>query len=161
MLGGETLEADRKLHVAGADNVLDLEVGKLGVEAELLDDSRVLARGKLGIGLGLGASHDHLTTGEDQSRGLGLANSHDDSGETLGVVLRISRVQGDRLQIQTARQVDRGYDVPLQLRSASRCPNNAKMVYTHCKVGVRPDPPCVAPGVAAGVAGVTPVPLAG
>ena len=112
MLRGETFEADRELHVAGSDDVLDLEVGELGVEAKLLDDPSILARSKLGIGLGLGTSHDHLTAGKDQSRCLGLANSHDDSGETLGVVLRISRVQGDRLQVQTARQVDRGDDVP-------------------------------------------------
>lgn len=33
-------------------------------------------------------------------------------------------------------------------------------VYTYCKVGVRPLPAWVAAGVAAGVAGVTPVPFA-
>ena len=31
--------------------------------------------------------------------------------------------------------------------------------YTYCKVGTIPLTPCVAPGVAAGVAGVTPLPF--
>lgn len=31
--------------------------------------------------------------------------------------------------------------------------------YTHCKVGTIPLTPCPAPGVAAGVVGVTPLPL--
>ena len=33
------------------------------------------------------------------------------------------------------------------------------MVYTHCKVGTIPLTPCPSPGVAAGVVGVTPLPL--
>ena len=111
MLGGKTFQAHGELDVAGADDVLDLEVGKFGVEAELLDDARVLARSKLGVGLGLGTSNDHLATGKDQSSGLGLTNTHDDSGKTLRVVLGVSRVKGDRLQVQSARQIDRGNDV--------------------------------------------------
>lgn len=35
----QTLETDRELDVAGADNVLDLEVGELCVKTELLDDT--------------------------------------------------------------------------------------------------------------------------
>jgi len=34
-----------------------------------------------------------------------------------------------------------------------------RMGYTYCKVGTIPLTPCVAPGVAAGVAGVTPLPF--
>jgi hypothetical protein len=46
MAGGETFETDGELDVDRADNVLDLEVGELCVEAELLDDSSVFPRGK-------------------------------------------------------------------------------------------------------------------
>lgn len=87
MLGSETFETDRELDVAGSDNVLDLEVGELGVETKLLDDTSVLARGKLRIILRLGTSHNHLARSEDQSSGFWVANTHDNSGETLGVVL--------------------------------------------------------------------------
>lgn len=37
----ETLEPDRELDVGGSDDVLDLELGELGVKPKLLDDSRV------------------------------------------------------------------------------------------------------------------------
>ena len=39
----KTLETDRKFDVARADNVLNLEVGKLGIEAEFLNDSSIFA----------------------------------------------------------------------------------------------------------------------
>ena len=60
VLGRQTLETDRELDVARADNVLDLEVGELGIESQLLDDACVLARGKLAVVLRLGAGNDHL-----------------------------------------------------------------------------------------------------
>lgn len=80
---GETLEADRKLDVARPDNVLNLEVGELCVEAQLLDDSCVLPRCKLRVVLRLCAGDDHLTRSEDECRCLWLANTHDDGGKTL------------------------------------------------------------------------------
>jgi hypothetical protein len=107
MTRGEAFETDRELDVARADNVLDLEVGELGVEAELLDDARVLARSKAAVILALGARDDHLARCEDQSGSLGLADTHDDSSETLRVVLCIARMKSDGLQIETSRQVDR------------------------------------------------------
>src|SRR5437868_2074162 len=60
MAGGEPFQTNGELDVARADNVLDLEVGELGIEAELLDDSSVFARGQLRIVLGLGTGDDHL-----------------------------------------------------------------------------------------------------
>lgn len=39
----KTLKTDGKLDVAGADNILDLEVGELGVETKLLDNSSIFA----------------------------------------------------------------------------------------------------------------------
>ena len=47
MTAGKTFETDRKLDIAGADDVLDLEIRELGVEAKLLDDTSIFARGKL------------------------------------------------------------------------------------------------------------------
>ena len=83
----QTFETDRELDVARADNVLDLKVGELRVEAKLLDDTSVLAAGKLAVVLGLGTSDDHLAGGEDQGSRLGLTNTHDDGGKTLGTML--------------------------------------------------------------------------
>lgn len=60
MLGSQALKADGELDVARADNVLDLEVGELGVETKLLDDTRILARRQLGVILRLRTGHDHL-----------------------------------------------------------------------------------------------------
>jgi hypothetical protein len=131
MLGRKTFEADGELDVARSDNVLDLEIGELGVEAELLDDAGVLARGKLRVILRLGASDNHLAAREDKCGGLRLTNTHDDSRETLRVVLScgqtwpanarskelvtylsISSMKGDGLEIQTAIEIDRSHDVP-------------------------------------------------
>lgn len=83
VLRRETLQTDRELDVAGADNVLNLEVGELGIEPELLDDTRVLARGQLAVVLRLGAGNDHLARGEDQCRGLWLTDAHDNSRKAL------------------------------------------------------------------------------
>lgn len=107
---GETLEANGELDVAGTDDVLDFEVGELGVETwgmvlvdisavffltrgeltKLLDDTSILATGKFGIILRLRASNHHLARSEDQSGCLGLTNTHDDSSKTLRVYDMVS-----------------------------------------------------------------------
>lgn len=43
MAACQTLQTDGKLDVARADDVLDLKIRKLGIEPQLLDDSRVFA----------------------------------------------------------------------------------------------------------------------
>lgn len=83
MAACQTFKADGELDVARTNNVLDLEVGELGIEAELLDDTSILARGELRIVFRLGTGNDHLARREDQGGGFGLTNTHDDSGETL------------------------------------------------------------------------------
>lgn len=40
----KAFKTDGELDIARADNVLDLEIRKLGVKAELLNDSRVFTR---------------------------------------------------------------------------------------------------------------------
>lgn len=50
---------------------------------------------------------------------LGGALTHDDSGETLGVVLGIAGVKSNRLQVQASAQVDSGHNV-LQSRYNAR-----------------------------------------
>lgn len=83
MARGQAFQTDGELDVTGTDYVLDLEVRELGVEAELLDDTRILAAGKLRVILRLGTGDDHLARGKDQGGRLGLADTHDNSGETL------------------------------------------------------------------------------
>lgn len=182
MLGCETLQANREFDVAGANDVLDLEVGELRVEAELLDNTRVLAGRKLGVILALGTRNDHLSACENQGRRLRLPNAHDDGSETLiqvsewtressdcartnlWVVFGVTSMQSNRLQVEANLEVDCSDDVPLReaksdQQTAQRVGLKAQQVYstacTHCKVGVNPEPLCTT----AGVAGVTPVPL--
>lgn len=61
MAAGQTLQTDGELDVARAHNVLDLEIRKLCVEPQLLDDSRIFARRQLRVVLRLGARHHHLS----------------------------------------------------------------------------------------------------
>lgn len=42
MATGQSLESNWELDVTRSNNVLDLEVGKLGIEAKFLDDTRIL-----------------------------------------------------------------------------------------------------------------------
>ena len=112
----QTLKTDGELDVARSDDVLDLEIRKLGIKAKLLNDTGILARGKLGVIFRLGTGDDHLAGSEDEGSRLGLTDTHDDGGETLGVVLCVSGMQSNRLEVQTAIKVDRGHDV-LQSRS--------------------------------------------
>lgn len=109
----QTLKTNRELDVAGADNVLDLEVRELGIETELLDDTRVLAASKLAVIFGFRTSHDHLAGSEDQGGRLGLADTHDDGSETLWVVLRVTCMQGDRLEVEPAVEIHRSDNVPI------------------------------------------------
>jgi len=111
MTGCKTLQPDRELDVTGANNILDLKVRELRIETQLLNDARILSRGQLGIVFRLCASHDHLAGSKDKSSSLWLTNSHNDGSETLWIVFSVSRMQGDRLQIQTAIEIDRGNDV--------------------------------------------------
>jgi hypothetical protein len=146
MAGSKTLQTDGELDVTRADNVLNLKVGELGVEAELLDDTSVLARGQLRVVFGLCTSDDHLARGKDEGRGLGLADTHDDSSETLeaeafstyptalhkpmkhylGVVLCVTCVQGNSLEIESAVKVHRGDNVPFQARNVNNMPTTER-----------------------------------
>ena len=78
----------------------------------------------------------------------------------LGIVLGVACVQRNRLEVQPAVKVDSGDDVPLKNDEHEQSYFTSLADYTHCSVGVMPLGPCVAEGVATGVAGVTPFPLA-
>ena len=79
----KTLKTNRKLDVGATNDVLNLEFKKFGVEAKFLDNARVLARRQARVVFTLGTSHDHLPRRENECGRLGIANPHDDSGETL------------------------------------------------------------------------------
>jgi len=85
MARSQALQTNGELDVTRADNVLNLEVGKLGVEAKLLNDASILATCKLRIVLGFSTSDNHLARGEDKSSGLGLTDTHNDGSETLEI----------------------------------------------------------------------------
>ena len=108
------------------NNECSTTYGELGVESELLDDTSILARSELRVVFRLGTSNDHLARGKDQGGGLGLADTHDDSGETLGVVLCITSVEGNRLQVESAVKVHRGDNVPLKARNVNNMPTTKR-----------------------------------
>ena len=83
MATSKAFKADRELDVARADDVLDLEVRELCIEAKLLDDARVLSRGELRVILRLCPRHDHFARCEDECSGLWVADTHDDGSESL------------------------------------------------------------------------------
>lgn len=83
MATSQTFQANGELDVTGADNVLDLKIRELGIESELLDDTRVLPGCQFRVILRLSTSDNHLARGKDQSGGLGLTNTHDHGRETL------------------------------------------------------------------------------
>jgi hypothetical protein len=87
----QAFETDWELDVARADDVLDLKVRELCVEAKLLDDTSVFAGSKFAVVFRLCASDDHLARGEDQSSRLGLTNTHNNRGETLRRMLAEGR----------------------------------------------------------------------
>ena len=68
-------------------------------------------------------------------------------------------MQSDRLEVQAAIKVDRGDDVSLRKPIKPQGKREAEQGDTHCKVGTIPLTPCPSPGVAAGVVGVTPLPM--
>lgn len=87
------------------------ETYEFGIEAELLDDAGILATSKLAVILRLGTGDDHFATGENQGGRLGLTDTHDDGSETLRVVLGITGVQSNRLEVKSTIEVNRGNDV--------------------------------------------------
>jgi len=111
MAGCKTLETNGEADVAGADNVLNLEVGELGAEPELLDNPRIFTGSKAAVVFRLGTGHNHFSTRKDQGRRLGLANTHDDGSETLGVVLSVTSVKSDGLEVKASGQVDGSHNV--------------------------------------------------
>ena len=96
-----------QLQQSGKHTILDFEVGELGIEPELLNDTRILARSKLGVILRLGTRHHHLARSEDECGGLRLANTHDHGRETLWIVLGISSVQRDGLEIKLNKRISK------------------------------------------------------
>ena len=54
----QALETNRELNITGTDHVLDLEIRKLGLETELLNNSSVFTGCKLGLFLALGAGNN-------------------------------------------------------------------------------------------------------
>ena len=91
----QAFETDGKLNIATAHNILYLEVRELGVEAELLNDTRVLAASKFAIVFGLGACDDHFAGSEYERSSLWLANTHYDGGKSFGIVFGVACVQGN------------------------------------------------------------------
>lgn len=85
--------------------------------------------------LRFGTSNNHLTRSKDQSGCLRLADTHNDSSESLWIVFRIPRVKRNGLQIETAIEVDRGNDISSNMPLSLKVNKRHNKAYTHCKVG--------------------------
>lgn len=79
----KTFQTNGEPHITRADNVLDLKVRELGLESKLLNNSRILASGQLGVVLRLCSRHNHLARSKDQCSRLWLTDTHDHSSKTL------------------------------------------------------------------------------
>ncbi len=53
----------------------------------------------------------HFSGRENECGGARFPDSHDDRSETFGIVFRVTRMQGDRLQIQWHAEIHRRDDV--------------------------------------------------
>jgi hypothetical protein len=122
-----------------SNNVLNLELAESSIKAQLLDDSSVLAAGQSRVVFALCTRHDHFPTGKDERSRFGLSDSHDDGGKTLQkekrrehlvcsvivlkidrsmqdmhlwIVLCISSMQRNRLQVKSYLEIDCGDDIP-------------------------------------------------
>lgn len=141
---GQTFKPDREPDVARSNNILDLKLSELGLKAQLLNDSSVLATGQATVVLRLGSSYDHFARGENECRRLGLTNAHDDGGESLcrlsrvsdfdqcvtataplwhpannhlGIVLSVASVQRNSFQVKTNVEINRGDNIPMDARA--------------------------------------------
>lgn len=101
------LEADLVVDRAGGHHVLHLELGQAdGEVADVLDGLRVVFGRLLRLLLALGARDDHLAVLKDESRcPRRLAETHDQGGKSLRVVLRIAAVVAYLLQVEAALQI--------------------------------------------------------
>lgn len=107
----QSLQMNWYLHITRCHNILHLKVVIVNLEAHSLNNFGVLATGQFAVLLRFGASDDHLSAAENQTCGFGVAKSHDDCGETIGVVLGGFAFPGDLLKVQLAAQVNSAYDV--------------------------------------------------
>ena len=121
------IQVDGELDIGTPHDVLDLEMLELDMVSQFLvfsiscifwetfhylDDPGIFPGSNATLVFGLGSGAHHLPRSEHQGRGLGLPQPHDDRRESPGVVLGVSGLQGNVLQVQGAVQVDCGYDVP-------------------------------------------------
>ena len=111
----QVFKTDRELQVGASHDILDLKVQELGREAELLYDPCVLPRRQFGLVLALGARAHHLAGAEDECRGPGRPDAHDERSEALRVVLGVSGLQSHLLQVQTTSDAYCAHDV-LEMR---------------------------------------------
>ncbi len=100
------LEVDRELSICRRHHVLDLELRVLDGESHFLDDPGIFATGQLALLFGPCAGDDHFATAEDEARGFGVPQSHDDSCESIRVVLCRLALPGDFLKVEFTTQID-------------------------------------------------------
>src|SRR5690349_4339167 len=105
MIVSKAFQANWKLDIARPDDVLNLEVHELGGKPELLHDTRILSRSKAALFLAFCARADHLSRRKDEGRGLRFANAHNHGSESLRVVLCVSGVEGNCLQVEFAPKI--------------------------------------------------------
>ena len=85
---------------------MNVKIGETDWIPQFLDHPSILSGGRFGGFLGLGASDDHLTRGEDEGSGLRTAETNDDGGEATGIVFGVAGVKGNVFEFEGTVEVD-------------------------------------------------------
>ena len=96
MTKSQPLQPNRKLDITAPHDILNLELGKFSVKPELLDNTRILARGETRVVFGFGASDDHFAGCENECGRFGFADAHDDGGESLFML--VGYMEGEQVE---------------------------------------------------------------
>lgn len=88
-----------------------MSVGASYHKAQFLYDPSILSRSQPRVLFALCARAHHLAGTEDQGGGAGLADAHNDGREPFRIVLGVSGVQCDFLEVELAVEIDGGHNI--------------------------------------------------
>jgi len=100
----EPFQSDGEFDIHGGQQVDNLEISELNVEIQVLEDLGELSHSQFSVIHGLGTHANHFSRSVDQSGSLRVSQPHNDGRESLGIVLGITSLQGDQLEIDGAIQ---------------------------------------------------------
>ena len=107
------LQPNGELYIDRRDDILNFEFFKLNVWAHnLLDNPRVLSRSLVALLFSFRPGDNNFAAAEDECSCLRVTNSHHYRSKSLGVVLSITRMLGDPLQVELDANIACRDDIP-------------------------------------------------